>query len=262
VDLAISDRVALVMGASGGLGAAISASLAREGVLVAGAGSNIASLQVTKDALDAEGLRFFPTPLNLEDLGSIHRAVNAVEESLDRPVDILINNTGGPPPTTAAGVPTATWRKHFESMVLSVYHTTDLVLPGMRERGWGRIITSASSGVVAPIANLGISNALRSALVGWSKTLSNEVGPDGVTANVVVPGRIATDRIMRLDLLRAAREGRSAEEVRESSLASIPVGRYGRPQEYGDTVAFLASEAASFINGAVIRVDGGMIPSA
>jgi 3-oxoacyl-[acyl-carrier protein] reductase len=230
-------------------------------VLVAGAGSNPAALQATKDLLAAEGLPFVPVTLDLADLDSIDRAVRSIETSLDQPVDILVNNTGGPPPSTAAGVPADTWRKHFESMVLSVYYATDLILPGMRARGWGRVITSASSGVVAPIANLGVSNALRSALVGWSKTLANEVGRDGVTANVVLPGRIATDRIVRLDALRAEREGRSVDDVRTASAATIPIGRYGRPEEYGDTVAFLASDAASFINGAVIRVDGGMIAS-
>jgi len=135
------------------------------------------------------------------------------------------------------------------------------VLPGMRQRKWGRVITSTSSGVVAPIPNLGISNALRLALVGWSKTLAGEVGRDGVTANIVLPGRIATQRIQFLDSQRAKRENRSVEDVAAASVASIPVGRYGRPEEYGDMVAFLASTRASFITGSVIRVDGGMIAS-
>jgi 3-oxoacyl-[acyl-carrier protein] reductase len=146
-------------------------------------------------------------------------------------------------------------------MVMSVIAITDRVLPGMRQRKWGRVITSTSSGVVAPIPNLGISNALRLALVGWSKTLAGEVGRDGVTANIVLPGRIATQRIQFLDSQRAKRENRSVEDVAAASVASIPVGRYGRPEEYGDMVAFLASTRASFITGSVIRVDGGMIAS-
>ena len=176
-------------------------------------------------------------------------------------MDILVNITGGPPPTPAAGQDPALWSKQFEAMVLSVIAITDRVLPKMRERHWGRIITSTSSGVIAPIPNLGISNALRLSLVGWSKTLAREVGKDGITANVLVPGRIATDRIKFLDAAKAKREGRSVEEVAAESAGSIPLGRYGRPEEYGDMAAFLASERAAYVTGSVIRVDGGLIPS-
>jgi 3-oxoacyl-[acyl-carrier protein] reductase len=260
MDLGINNRVALVMGAGGGLGAAIAARLAREGVRVAGGDVNLDALDQTRQAIEATGGRFLPVRADLSDLASLAAAVAAVGNQLG-PVDILVNNTGGPPPTTAAGVPVDTWRTHFDAMVASVFHLTDAVLPGMRSRGWGRVITSTSSGVIAPIPNLGVSNALRSALVGWSKTLANEVGRDGVTANIILPGRIATPRIISLDRARAEREGRSVEEVSAASAATIPVGRYGRPEEYGDTVAFLASERASFISGSVVRVDGGMIPS-
>lgn len=146
-------------------------------------------------------------------------------------------------------------------MVRSVIAVTDAVLPGMKARGWGRVITSTSSGVVAPIANLGISNALRLALVGWSKTLAREVGRHGITANIVLPGRIATGRIVFLDEQKAAREGRPVAEVTAESTGTIPVGRYGEPREYGDAVAFLASARASYITGSVLRIDGGLIAS-
>jgi NAD(P)-dependent dehydrogenase (short-subunit alcohol dehydrogenase family) len=126
-------------------------------------------------------------------------------------------------------------------MVLSGFANNDRVLPGMRERHWGRVITSTSSGVVTPIPNLGISNALRSSLLGWSKTLAREVARDGVTANIVVPGRIGTDRIRFLDQAKAQREGRSPEDVANESTSSIPVRRYGDPAEYAAAVAFLAS---------------------
>ncbi|MGA3223145.1 MAG: SDR family oxidoreductase, partial [Acidobacteriaceae bacterium] len=170
-------------------------------------------------------------------------------------------NTGGPPPTPASGQDTAVWSKQFQSMVLSVIATTDRVLPNMRARHWGRVITSTSSGVVAPIPNLAISNTLRLSLVGWSKTLAREVAKDGITANIVAPGRIATDRIKFLDEAKAKREGRSVEDVEAESAATIPIGRLGKPEEYGEVVAFLASERAAYITGSVIRVDGGMIPS-
>jgi 3-oxoacyl-[acyl-carrier protein] reductase len=260
MDLGINNRVALVMGAGGGLGAAIAASLAREGVQVAGGDVNRDALDHTRRAIEAAGGTFLPVQADLSDLASLDAAIATVEDQLG-PVDILVNNTGGPPPSPAAGVSAATWRTHFDAMVASVFHLTDTVLTGMRSRGWGRVITSTSSGVIAPIPNLGISNALRSALVGWSKTLANEIGRDGVTANIILPGRIATPRIISLDRARAERESRSVEEVSAASVATIPVGRYGQPEEYGDTVAFLASERASFINGSVVRVDGGMIPS-
>src|SRR5690606_13864016 len=110
-------------------------------------------------------------------------------------IDILVNNSGGPPPTLVQGVEPQAWRRHFDAMVLGLIQLTDLVLPSMRARQWGRVITSASSGVLAPIPNLGISNTLRASLVAWSKTLAREVAREGVTCNVVVPGRIATDRI-------------------------------------------------------------------
>jgi 3-oxoacyl-[acyl-carrier protein] reductase len=146
-------------------------------------------------------------------------------------------------------------------MVMSLIAITDRVLPGMRAKKWGRIITSTSSGVVSPIPNLGISNALRMSLVGWSKTLAREVGNDGVTANIVLPGRVATARITFLDEQKAKREGRPVEQVVAESTASIPVGRYGRPDEYGSVVAFLASQQAAYVTGSVVRVDGGLIAS-
>jgi 3-oxoacyl-[acyl-carrier protein] reductase len=146
-------------------------------------------------------------------------------------------------------------------MVLSVIAITDRVLPGMKTRGWGRILTSTSSGVISPIPNLAISNTLRLSLVGWSKTLAREIGKDGITANIVVPGRIATARVAALDNAKARREGRSVEEVAAESQGTIPLGRYGKPGEYADVVAFLASERAAYITGSVVRVDGGMITS-
>jgi 3-oxoacyl-[acyl-carrier protein] reductase len=131
----------------------------------------------------------------------------------------------------------------------------------MQARKWGRVITSASSGVIAPIPNLGVSNALRNALTGWSKTLAREVARDGITVNVIVPGRIATGRIQFLDAEKAKRERKTVEQVAAESTASIPVGRYGTPEEYADVVAFLASKRAAYMTGSIVRVDGGLIPS-
>jgi 3-oxoacyl-[acyl-carrier protein] reductase len=199
-------------------------------------------------------------PWDLADLGSIAANVATVERALG-PVEILVNMTGGPPPTPVTGQAPEDWSRFFTSMVASVIAITDAVLPGMRDREWGRVITSASSGVVTPIPNLGLSNALRASLVAWSKTLAREVGPFGITSNIVVPGRIATGRIVQLDRAKAAREGRTVAEVTETSVATIPVGRYGHPREYADLVTFLASPRAGYITGSLMRVDGGLIPS-
>jgi 3-oxoacyl-[acyl-carrier protein] reductase len=260
MDLGLREKTALVLGGGGGLGRAISIAFAGEGANVAFADIEPPAIERTEAALAPFDVKKMGVVWDLADLSRIDDHVSKIESDLG-PVDILMNITGGPPPTPAAGQDPALWLKQFQAMVLSVIAITDRVLPGMRARGWGRIITSTSSGVVAPIPNLGVSNALRLSLVGWSKTLAREVGKDGVTANIVVPGRIATDRIKFLDEAKAKREGRSVENVSAESTGSIPIGRYGNPGEYADVVTFLASTRAAYVTGSVIRVDGGLIPS-
>lgn len=260
MDFGIANKSALVLGGGGGLGRAIAKALAGEGANLAIADIDQNAIAATLEALAPIGVKTIGVLWDLADLTQIDANVSRIERELGG-VDMLINITGGPPPTPAAGQDSALWLKQFQSMVLSVIAITDRVLPGMRSKRWGRIITSTSSGVVAPIPNLGISNALRLSLVGWSKTLSREVARDGITANIVVPGRIATDRIRFLDEARAKREGRSAQQVSAESTESIPTGRYGKPEEYADVVAFLASQRAAYITGATVRVDGGLIPS-
>jgi 3-oxoacyl-[acyl-carrier protein] reductase len=260
MDLGIKGKCALVFGAGGGLGGAIAQSLAGEGVQVIVADIDTAAAQRTVDTITQAGGTAQAMVWDIADLTVLPARLGQVEAAFG-PVDILVNNTGGPPPTLAHGQPPEVWSKHFDSMVRSVIAVTDAVLPRMKARGWGRVITSTSSGVVAPIANLGISNSLRMALVGWSKTLAREVGRDGITANIILPGRIATGRIVFLDEQKATREGRPVEAVTAESTATIPVGRYGNPAEYGDAVAFLASARASYITGSVLRIDGGLIAS-
>jgi 3-oxoacyl-[acyl-carrier protein] reductase len=260
MDLGLKGKTALVLGGGGGLGRAIAKSFAVEGAKVAVAGVGSTSIDATLAELGFIGGSSLSLVWDLADLSVIDANIAKVESQLG-PVDILINNTGGPPPSTAAGQDPALWAKQFQAMVLSVIAITDRVLPGMKARGWGRILTSTSSGIIAPIPNLAISNTLRMSLVGWSKTLAREVAKDGITANIIVPGRIATGRVAMLDEARAKREGRSADEVAAESAATIPVGRYGKPEEYADVVTFLASTRAAYITGSVIRVDGGMTTS-
>jgi 3-oxoacyl-[acyl-carrier protein] reductase len=236
VDLGLKGKTALVLGGGGGLGHAI-------------------STDVRATGSQALGLCW-----DLADLKLIDPRLNEVRRQLGA-VDVLVNITGGPPPTGASGQAVELWSTHFQSMVLSVIAVTDGVLPDMRKKKWGRVITSTSSGVVTPIPNLALSNALRLTLVGWSKTLAREVAPDGITANIVAPGRIATERVHFLDRNRAEKQKRPLEEIVAESVSAIPVGRYGDPVEYADVVTFLASERASYITGSVIRVDGGLIAS-
>jgi len=249
-----------VLGGGGGLGSAIAVALAREGVNVAVADVDCTALERTIGKVRAAGAQGIPLHWNFSDLAAVDAQIGQIERAIGT-VDILVNITGGPPPTTAAGQTPAIWTENFQSMVLSVIAITDRILPAMRAKKWGRVITSTSSGVITPIPNLGISNALRSSLVGWSKTVAREVARDGVTVNVVVPGRVATDRIRFLDEAKAKRENRSIESVVAESTSTIPAGRYGTPQEYADVVVFLASTPASYVTGSVVRIDGGMIPS-
>lgn len=254
MDLGITGKVAMVLGAGGGLGGAIARELASEGAHVVACARSEESMASLGDAPGT----ITQVRVDLRDLATLDAAVERVETEIGD-VEILVNTTGGPPSGPVTAVDDASWNEHFQAMVLPIIHLTQRVLPSMRAHGWGRVITNTSSGVIAPIPNLGISNGLRSTLVGWSKTLAAEVGRDGVTVNTVAPGRIHTARIDQLDLARAEREGKTVAEVAASSAGSIPAGRYGTPAEYAAAVAFLCSSRASFINGTQLRVDGGMI---
>lgn len=260
MQLDLTHRHALVGGGSQGIGRAAALELAQLGADVTVIGRDEARLHATLVELTAiRRGRHHALVADYADRTALAQV--AGDWLAQHPAQILVNNTGGPPPTTAAGQDPALWLEKFNAMVLSVIAITDAVLPGMRSRKWGRIITSTSAGVVAPIANLGISNTLRAALHGWSKTLAREVAAEGVTSNIIVPGLIATDRITFLATERAKREGISLEAVAAANTAQIPLGRLGEPSEYGAVAAFLASVPAAYVTGTVVRVDGGLIAS-
>jgi len=260
MDLGLHDKTALVLGASRGLGAAVARALANEGATVIAAARSTADIEAWRATLPADvAARVVPQQVDMADLASVEAlAAFALARGA---VDVVVNNGGGPPPGSAAEAPLAQWSAQFQPMAAHLFHLNGLLLPGMRERKWGRIITIASSGVEQPIPNLALSNGIRAAVVGWSKTLAAEVAADGVTVNVVLPGRIHTDRVDQLDQVAADRQGKSAEQVKAASMAGIPAGRYGRPEEFADMVAFLASDRAGYVTGSRVRVDGGMIRS-
>jgi 3-oxoacyl-[acyl-carrier protein] reductase len=258
--LGLDGKHALVLGASKGLGAAIALALANEGAAVIGAARSVEAIAALDASVDRTlGGSVSALPLDLSDPASVD-TLTAKLAAMGN-VDVLINNSGGPAPGEALTLPASDYAKAFNTMVAPLMAITQAVLPGMRARKWGRIVTLTSSGVEAPIPRLAISNALRQSLVGWSKTLASEVASDNVTVNVVVQGRIHTDRVDELDAAAAKRLGKSIDEVRAQSLATIPAGRYGKPEELADFVTFLVSDRAAYTTGSLLRIDGGMIRS-
>jgi 3-oxoacyl-[acyl-carrier protein] reductase len=261
MDFGISGKRALVLASSRGLGLGIATALAREGAHVLLCGRSGDRLAENCKAINAEGKgKADWVWSDLAEPDAVDNLVKAVGEKLGG-IDILVNNTGGPTPGTAEDMTEAKLETFFQSMVLSVISVTNAFLPAMKEQGWGRILTVASSGVFEPIPNLALSNTLRGALVGWNKTLSSEVAGHGITANMLLPGRIHTDRIDELDGANAKRTGRSLEDVRSSSIQSIPAGRLGTVEEFAAVGAFLCSHPAAYVTGSMIRVDGGAAKS-
>jgi 3-oxoacyl-[acyl-carrier protein] reductase len=256
MDLGMDGRRALVTGASRGLGRAIAVSLASEGARVVGVARNRERLDELAAATPPGRGSISVRACDLSDAAAIDSLADLLAQ-----VDILVLNSGGPPAGPIAATTDATWTMQFETMFLSAVRLTRLALTGMRTRGFGRIIAVVSSAVIQPIPNLGVSNTIRLALVGWAKTLAAEVASAGITVNCVAPGRIATDRVAELDQAQAVREGIALEEVERRSRASIPVGRYGDPAEFAAVVSFLASARAGYVTGSVARVDGGLIRS-
>jgi 3-oxoacyl-[acyl-carrier protein] reductase len=259
MDLGIKGKRALVLASSKGLGLGIATRLCQEGANVVLCGRAEKTLEAAAKSLSGAGAG--KADYAVVDLTDKDAAATLYAAAIEKfgSVDILVNNTGGPPPGTVDTPDSDQWRAQIDTMLIRVIEITNLCLPDMKERGWGRVLTVASSGVVQPIPNLAMSNTIRSSLVGWSKSLSNEVASLGITVNMLLPGRIRTDRLKQLDAAQAKREGRTVEEVSASEQATIPAGRYGTVEDFGNVGAFLCSEAASYMTGGLIRCDGGSI---
>lgn len=254
MDLGLKGKRALVMGSTRGMGRGIVERLAAEGAMVAVCGRALEDAEAVAAGLD--GGRAYS--LDLSDTRSVTALIEAVSVDFGA-LDIIVCNGGGPPPGNIADVAAETWAAQFQAMFINQLSIVNAFLTGMRERGWGRILVVSSSGIVQPIPNLGISNAIRASQVGWAKTLSSEVAADGVTVNTVAPGRIHTDRVDQIDAAAAKKQEKSIEEIARASHATIPMGRYGTVAEFADTAVYLLSANASYITGSVVRVDGGMI---
>ncbi len=256
MDLDLKNRTALICGASQGLGFAIAEALAREGCRVGLLARNGTKLDSHVKAFAAEGLDAVALPADMFDWPQLQMALTRFGLP-----DILVNNSGGPPPVDVSKVDPDLWRRQFEAMVLNQMRLTEAVLPAMRERRFGRILSVASTSIVEPFANLAISNSLRAALAGWMKTLAGQVARDGVTVNMLLPGSFATERIDSLNARDASARGIPIEQVVADASAKIPVGRYGNPAEFAAMATFLASPKASYITGQMIRIDGGATKS-
>jgi 3-oxoacyl-[acyl-carrier protein] reductase len=259
MDLGLKDRVAIIAASSRGLGKACARELAREGATVVICARDAGELAVAADEIHAEtGGVVLWMAIDLTDAAQIR---HLAEETLRRygRIDVLVTNNGGPPTGYFDDMDDETWLAAHELTLMSAVRLIRAVLPAMRVQGWGRIINITSVSVKQPLDDLLMSNVYRPGVVALAKTLATQVAADGITINNVAPGYTSTERVVEIFDARAAKQGRSVEEVMAETTANYPMKRMGRPEELAAVVAFLASERASYITGATIQVDGGYL---
>lgn len=254
MELNLKNRIVLVTAGSKGIGLATAAGFHACGAKVAICGRS-------QDKLDAAAgqmpgcMALTGDVSNAED---INRVVASVTEEFGG-IDILVNNAGGPPPGLFEDLADEDWDKAVELTLMSVVRASRLVLPHMRAQKWGRIINISSSGVKQPVPGLTLSNSIRMAVLGWAKTLANQVAGDNILVNTVCPGFTQTDRIAQILEQQSAASGKSIEEIAAALAAQIPIQRIGQPEEIANLAVFLGSDAASYITGTAIQVDGGSV---
>jgi 3-oxoacyl-[acyl-carrier protein] reductase len=257
MDLGLQGKVAIVAGASRGLGRAIAEGLAAEGARIVMCARSAEGIGAAAASLATSGCEALGVAA---DVGRAEDTERVVKQALDRwgRVDILVTNAGGPPSGPVAGLTDAQWEAAVQTLLLSVVRLSRAVIPTMQKQRWGRILHVASFTVKHPLPNLALSNAVRLAVVGLAKTQAIELAPHNILVNTICPGPIATDRLIDLTKQYASREGATFEDAMQRLwLSQIPLGRLGEPREFANLAVFLASERASFITGGTFQVDGG-----
>jgi 3-oxoacyl-[acyl-carrier protein] reductase len=260
MDLRLKGKVAMVAGASRGLGFAVAEALAGEGAFVSVSSSTQRSIDEAAKRLSATGTRVLASVVDARNADQIAAWGKATEAEFGG-VDLLFTNSGGPPAGATLGFDDAAWQNAIDLLLLSTLRMIRMAVPSMRARGGGAILVSTSSSVKEPVANLGLSTVIRSSVSALAKTLAIELAGDGIRVNQIIPGRIDTDRVRHLDEISGKKQGISADQAKAKSIAAIPLGRYGEPPEFGRVAAFLLSDAAGYVTGTSVQVDGGLVRS-
>jgi 3-oxoacyl-[acyl-carrier protein] reductase len=261
MDLGLKGKVALVSGASKGLGFAVAKALAGEGASVSISSRDESAIGAAAKQIEQEtGARVLSMAVDVRDKAAIERWIATAAETFGG-IDALMTNSGGPPAGDAVSFDDAAWQDAADLLLFSTIRMIRAALPHLERRGGGAILVSTSSSVKEPVPNLGLSTVLRSSVSALSKTLAIELAPKRIRVNQIIPGRIDTDRVRHLDDVNAKKAGITSEEAKAKAVAAIPMGRYGQPDEFGRVGAFLLSEAASYMTGATVQVDGGQIRS-
>lgn len=260
MDLGLKGKVAMVGGASRGLGYAVAEALAREGATVSISSSNQASIDAAASRLASAGGTVLATVVDVRNADHIAAWGQKTIERFGG-VDLLFTNGGGPPAGAAVSFDDAAWQNAVDLLLFSALRMIRVAVPSMKQRGGGAIVVSTSSSVKEPIPNLGLSTVLRASVSALAKTLALELAGDRIRVNQIIPGRIDTDRVKQLDEIAGKKQGITADQAKAKSVGTIPIGRYGETPEFGRVAAFLLSDAASYMTGATVQVDGGAIRS-